>query len=291
MADKLHLDCHSDTHAVPRPLIISDAMLEGLAHGEALEEANIDDPLVEWAHIDEKANMVAVLVKKRALLRDDRLPLLGRLSAAEALVSAYAASMRKPPATRPLDMPHWAYMQRFLLELWTHDTVVQLYHPFFGSPDPQIATHALRQGLGAAHHLVEATRGMLSFLLLDYVDAPSAALWTYTMKSFTAGLVMAYALLSEPTSPDAPRHAAALDAMVGALRSCLPMGGSAAANRQALAILEDLRAKINGEADAPHGVTDPYTAKSYALPFSIQSVLPAEWVEWEALFRDLLEPQ
>ncbi len=290
MADKRHLHSHSDTHGVPRPLIISDAVLDSFADGVSLSTEDVDVPLAEWAHIDAKADMVQVLVKKRELLQDNSLPLLSRLSGAEALVGDYAARIPEHPNTRPVDMPHWAYMQRFLLELWAHDTVVQLYHPFFGSSDPEIAAHALHQGLGAAHRLVQATRGMLSFMLLDYVDAPSAALWTYTMKSFTAGLVMAYALLSDPASLDAPHHAAALDAMVGALRSCLPMGGSATANRQALSILENLRAKINGEADAPHGVTDPYTAKSYALPFSIQSVLPAEWVEWEALFRDLLEP-
>lgn len=304
MADKLHLDSLSDQHTVPRPLLICDDALDRLSTLNADNTTLSDytpDRLSEWAHVDAKADMIALLVRKRALMRDTSIPLLSRLTSAESLVADFAAIVPPQPPSRPLGEPHWAYLQRFLLELWMHDIVVQLYHPHFGSLDPELASYALVRGLDAAHRLVETTKAMLAFLLFDYVEAPSVALWTYTMKSFTAGLVMAYALLIDPSAPEAPRHAAALDAMVGALRSCLPMGGSGVSNRQALSILENLRAKIRGEAAATDdavvdlgGVTDPYTAKSYTLPFtlpSIQSILPAEWVEWEALFRDLLEPQ
>lgn len=293
MADKVHLYSNPDTHGVPRPLVISDDELEALA----LNLPPVRREWAEWTHLDAKADVIAVLVRKRGLMRDESIPLLQRLMRAEELIADYAASIPPQAGARPADTPHWAWMQSYLLGLWSHDTVVQLYHPYFGSLDAEISSHALVKGLDAAHRLVEVTKALLSFLLFDYVDAPSAALWTYTMKSFTAGLVMAYALLSDPEAEGAPRHAAALDAMVGALRSCLPMGGSTTSNRQALAILENLRAKIRGgtveEVELVAGVTDPYTAKSYALPFtlpSIQSILPGEWVEWEALFRDLLDP-
>lgn len=294
MADKIHLHSHPDMHSVPRPLVISDDELDRIGRGEhAAPSPHVTEGgFAEWAHIEAKADMTLILIHKRALMRDDSIPLLSRLTAAEALVTDYTAAMPPLLGTRPLNTPHWAWMQRYLLELWVHDIVVQLYHPYFGSLDSEIASHALLRALDAAHRLVEATKGMLSFLLFDYADAPSAALWTYTMKSFTAGLVMAYALLIEPNAPGAAAHAAALDSMIGALRSCLPMGGSTTSNRQALSILENLRARIKGDAvDEVAGVTDPYTAKSYALPFmpNIQNILPGEWVEWETLFRDLLE--
>ncbi|GMK59768.1 hypothetical protein CspeluHIS016_0803740 [Cutaneotrichosporon spelunceum] len=292
MADRLHIDSQLDVNVVPRPMIISDETMDNMGPGVR----STPHVLTEWGYVDARAELVNLMLDRKKIMMDESVPLPERWEAAEALIARYLDAL--PPHFRTAHsrgpgIPNWLHMQACVLEIAAHDLSTQLYHTYFSSRDPTIVSLALLKGVKAGHRLVDSTRALMTFILFDYVDAPSAGLWTYTMRAFTAGLLMAYYILVVPTCPEGPSHIAALDAMVGVLRSSLSMGGSTTSNLEALKTLEMLRAKIRGTAadDDVVGVTDPYTGAPVALPFSIpiQNVLPGDWLEWDTLFRDLFE--
>ncbi|BEI93506.1 uncharacterized protein CcaverHIS019_0511340 [Cutaneotrichosporon cavernicola] len=292
MADRLHIDSQLDVNVVPRPMIISDEVMDNMTTGVS----STPHVLTEWGYVDARAELVNLMLDRKKVMANERVPLPERWEAAEELIAQYLD--RLPPHFRTAHsrgpgIPNWVHMQACVLEIGAHDLSTQLYHTYFSSRDPTIVSLALLKAVKAGHRLVDSTRALMTFILFDYVDAPSAGLWTYTMRAFTAGLLMAYYIMVVPTCPEGPSHIAALDAMVGVLRSSVSMGGSTTSNLEALKTLEMLRAKIRGTAadDDVVGVTDPYTGAAVALPFSIpiQNVLPGDWLEWDALFRDLFE--
>lgn len=294
MADRLHIDSELDVNIVQRPLIISDATMDALDFTST--PTSTPHILTEWGYVDSRADLVNLMLRRKRIMANEDQPLADRWEAAEALIADFLD--RLPPHFRTAHsrgpgMPNWVHMQACVLEIAAHDLSTQLYHTYFSSRDPTIVSLALLKAVKAGHRLVESTRALMTFILFDYVDAPSAGLWTYTMRAFTAGLLMAYYIMVVPTCPEGPSHIAALDAMVGVLRSSATMGGSTTSNLEALKTLEMLRAKIKGTAadDVVVGVTDPYTGASVQLPFTIpiQNVLPGDWLEWDSLFRDLFE--
>ncbi|KAL1412195.1 hypothetical protein Q8F55_003205 [Vanrija albida] len=302
-AERMNIGFRPTFPDVARPAVVADGVLDSLcaADASAADATPQWSGIPEWGYVDAKLLWVEFFDQRDALLADEAVPLLDRLAAAAALVDKLGTAMPGYLTidNHPYHSPPWVHMQAVIMTIALDEAHVHLYRPHFGSADPEVARTALAHAVDAAHRLVEDIRMMTSYMLFSWIDAPTTALWTYGMKSFTGGMVMAYALLSGGEEDNTARHQADLDLVIGVLKSNLNMAGSSRSNAQALRTLEGLRATIlarsgvdagaESTADAdPHDVTDPYTGRTVALPRAAPDVdLPGEWIEWDVLFRDL----
>ncbi|TXT07341.1 hypothetical protein VHUM_03061 [Vanrija humicola] len=284
---------------VPRPAVVADGVLDTLSAGDATTSWT---GIPEWGYVDAKLLWNDYFVQRDVLLADESVPLLDRLANAAALINKLGAAMPGYLTidNHPYHSPPWVHMQAVIMTIALDEAHVHLYRPHFGAADPALAATALSKAVEAAHRLVDDIRMMTTYMLFSWIDAPTTALWTYGMKSFTGGMVMAYALLSGPDDPLRDRHQADLDLVIGVLKSNLNMAGSSRSNAQALRTLEGMRATIlarsgldagDSGADAdPRDVVDPYTGRTVPLPRAVEDVdLPGEWVEWDVLFRELFQ--
>lgn len=286
--------------AVPRPAIVADGVLDTLSAGDATTSWT---GIPEWGYVDAKLLWIDYFVRRDELLADESVPILSRLANAAALIVKLGTAMPGYLTidNHPYHSPPWVHLQAVIMTIALDEAHVHLYRPYFGASDPELATTALSKAVEAAHRLVEDIRMMTTYMLFSWIDAPTTALWTYGMKSFTGGMVMAYALLSAgPDDPQRERHQADLDLVIGVLKSNLNMAGSSRSNAQALRTLEGMRGTIlarsgvdtgDNSVDAdPGDVVDPYTGRTVPLPRAVEDIdLPGEWVEWDVLFRELFQ--
>lgn len=269
------------------------------------------DAIPEWSYFDAQLNFDGYLRQRNIIMSIPNISIYDRLARAHALIDELADSV--PPYLRMdnehLGSPPWVHMQACILGIAIDDAAIQLYRPFFFSteivPDgvgdaagATLGTLATARAVDAAHRLIVDIQAMTTFLLFRWIDGPTTFQWTLGEEAFTGGMVMAYALLSDPGNAGRAEQAAALDTCIGLLKTTATQPGSSSSNAQALRTLDSLRTTIKAKADRTHGgvvdplpeIRDPYTGHSVAMPSSVADIdLPGEWVEWESLFLDLFQ--
>ncbi|KAL1412209.1 hypothetical protein Q8F55_003220 [Vanrija albida] len=321
--DRLHIDTYTDNHTVARPALISDAALDALPPNTrdipppppiyTTPTSGIInwDAIPEWSYFDAQINFDGYLRQRNIIMSIPNMSIYDRLARAHALIDELADSV--PPYLRmdneSLGSPPWVHMQACILGIAIDDAAIQLYRPFFFSteivPDgvadaagATLGTLATARAVEAAHRLIVDIQAMTTFLLFRWIDGPATFQWTLGEEAFTGGMVMAYALLSDPGNAGRHEQTAALDTCIGLLKTTATQPGSSSANAQALRTLDSLRTTIKAKADRSLGGTadplpeirDPYTGHSVAMPSSVADIdLPGEWVEWESLFLDLFQ--
>lgn len=254
VASRLDLPHDSAPLPVPRPLVLSDTLLEQESSSSSCDPISASEDVAEWAYVDAKIGWAELLSAQTTLLASSA-PLHARLARAHTLIDDYWASLpaylRDPPSP---SMPPWAHAQALVMRIGKEEALVQLYRPFFGlsgssssastaNEDERVALVAagidpLARGLVAAHSLCTAVQELSVHLLFRWLDSGDCALWIFGTRAFTAGMVMAYAELAGRGSV---HEVDALDAAVGSLRLSAGKLGSSRTNAAALAVLEGVR--------------------------------------------------
>lgn len=283
---KINLD--PEIHDVPVPMVVSDSALMS-----ATPELELGMP--EWAYVDNKIMLTTTyLIPKAAILAQHDRPALDRVVECQRLLDNYAAQIPSylvlsfTPTPNP-DLPPWMYMQSCVVAIGLAELQCHLYQPFFGT---EIHSIVLPPAIEAAHKLIAAAKAMSTFLLFTWVDNVATSLWTGSAKVFTAAMVMAYALFSEPNNADAAAQLSSLDTAMGVLRAMCTKEGTSPSTVKAVHTLEGLRTTIrkNKPPETPN-VMDPYSGEPMTLPSTVPLDLLSDFVEWESLFKDLFNGQ
>lgn len=275
---------------VARPLVVCDDAIDPIDPVDSCPQAS---GIPEWAHFDARISFVVdFMTFCNVALNTHERPIIDRLQQCQRTLDDFCTQLRPylRADTAPRSPP-WVYAQACITTISKYETAIQLYQPHFQSLD--IGGYALNCAVEAALNLVTVSQSLTSFLLFEWLDNVAATLWMWGASVFAGGMVLAYSLLSDPANAGAEQQRKALDTAIGCLRSSCQASGTNPSNAKALETLELLRNVVQekGTVDG-NRVVDPYSGLDVALPAPAVELL-GEWVEWDALFRDLfsIQPQ
>lgn len=92
--------------------------------------------------------------------------------------------------------PPWVYPQACVVSMGTDYHALQLLRPIMRSECPGIRTYASVNALLRARNLIITSKSYISHLLFRWSDGHALNLWTFGVKVFNSGVVMAFSLLS-----------------------------------------------------------------------------------------------
>jgi hypothetical protein len=242
--------------------------------------------------VDCKLDVLAVWERRDALMARTDIPLLERLKGAHRLIDEYVATVplhQQGDYSVANNLPSWAQMQARVSDISIAEIYVHLYRPYFGTAGDEVGTYALSRGVRATRHLVQTIKALSQNVLFGWLDldAPTFALWTCGMRSFTAGLVLAYALMADPNNAAAPALMADFEAMIAIVRSRRAVPHTSQSNEHALITLQQLHKMIKSKDNTVQTLKDPYTGQAVDMPLILPDFAIGEWDQWEALFQEL----
>lgn len=171
--------------------------------------------------------------------------------------------------------PPWIYPQACVVSMGADYHALQLLRPIMRSECPGIRTYASVNALLRARNLIITSKSYINHLLFRWSDGNALNLWTFGVKVFNSGVVMAFSLLSsndaehEYTMPRDERLGH-LDTAIGALGIMTSEKVGDGLNLRALQGLRALRARAVTEDQhqdqVEEAVTDPYTERDVTMP-------------------------
>lgn len=238
------------------------------------------DVMPERSFISAKIRFIPTLSKINELRRKyDNEPPVVKLDECLQELDSYTDSLEphlRVDRVPGINEPPWVYPRACVISMGTDYLALQLLRPVMRSECPGIRTYASVNALLRARNLIITSKSYINHLLFRWSDGHALNLWTFGVKVFNSGVVMAFSLLSshdaehEYTIPRDERLGH-LDTAIGALGMMTSEEVEGGLNFRALQGLRALRARA--VADDQHqdqvddeAVTDPYTERDVTMP-------------------------